>query len=235
VSGVLQVNGPAQASGDDPTMNVKSAGPWLWLADIAPALRPQWIDAHAAWLSGEEQTRLQRFGRSERRAQFLAGHILLRRLVAAHTGAAPQDVLIDARADARPAVVARVAVQASLAHSRQWVAALLQTGAASVGVDIEFMHPARQIESIVKLACDVDASSREHAYLVWAQREAAIKAGGGASTWVTSWTGHAIAVCAAAIPAVAVLDLGADEAPRGLELTWTVRPALPLARVVDGR
>ena len=201
--------------------------PWLWLADIGPAGQPAWIEQHGAWLSPSERLRLQRIVRTERRMQMFAGHVLLRRLVAARTGVNAREVDVCSQPDGRVELIAPSGWRPSLAHSKQWVAALLGGGMIRVGVDIERMQPDRQIQTIVKLACSIETESREHAYLVWAQREAELKAGTDArGAWVATWAGNALAVCASARPVVAEVDLAADKPARTLELAWTSGPRL---------
>jgi hypothetical protein len=213
-----------------------TARPWLWLADIGPATRSEWIERHAPWLSESEQARLQRIGRPERRAQLLAGHILLRRLVAAQAGVAADEVKLCSHADGRVELISHRGWQPSLAHSKQWVAALADRGTAAAGVDIEFMQAERQIQAIVQLACAVESESREDAYLVWAQREAELKAGPDtAGVWVTTWTGYALAVCAGASPLVSQVDLAGAAPARALDLVWSRRPRRTLPRDGDGR
>jgi len=225
----------ANAGWKSTTKTALANAPSLWLADVAPAARPDWIEQHVGSLSVSEQARLQRIARAERRAQLLAGHVLLRRLVAASAGIAAREVNVRSQPDGRPELVAPLGWQPSLAHSKQWVAALLDMGASGAGVDIELMQPGRQIEAIVKLACGIDAESREHAYLVWAQREAEIKAGpNGAGVWVTTWSGLALAVCASASPVVALVDLEQPMLARTLALTWSYRPRLPVVPLADG-
>jgi len=214
----------------------KAAQPWLWLADIAPATRLDWVERHVPWLSESEQARLQRIGRPERRAQLLAGHILLRRLVAARAGIAAEEVELCSQPNGRVELVSPFGWQPSLAHSKQWVAALADPGTTGTGVDIELMQAERQIQAIVQLACAVETASREQAYLVWAQREAELKAGSGAvDAWVTTWTGHALAVCASDSPLVMQVDLADDAPARALELAWSGRPRITLPRDGDGR
>jgi len=203
------------------------ASPWLWLADIGPAAQPDWFEQHRAWLSASEQARLQRIVRAERRDQLMAGHILLRRLVAARTGVAPREVDVCSQPDGRVELIAPPGWQPSLAHSKQWVAALLERGQTGTGVDIERMQPDRQIQTIVKLVCSIEAESVEQAYLAWAQREAELKAGpDAAGTWVATWAGNALAVCASAPPAVAQVDLAAAARARALDLAWIRKPRL---------
>jgi hypothetical protein len=213
-----------------------TARPWLWLADIGPATRPEWVERHAPWLSQSEQARLQRIGRPERRAQLLAGHVLLRRLVAARAGIGPEEVKLCSQADGRVELISPRGWQPSLAHSKQWVGALADPGAAGAGVDIEFMQAERQIQAIVQLACAVEVEAREDAYLVWAQREAELKAGSNAAgVWVTTWTGHALAVCTSASPRVMQVDLAGDTPAHALDLVWSSRPRLTLPRDGNGR
>jgi phosphopantetheinyl transferase len=207
-----------------PVVQAATAAPWLWLAEISPATRPEWIERHTAWLSATEHARLQRIVRPERRAQFLAGHILLRRLVAARTGVAAHEVVVTSLPDGRPEFEALPGWRPSLAHSKRWVAGLLISGPENAGIDIEFMQPARQIEAIVRLACSVETGSREDAYLIWAQREAEIKAGGHPNaTWVTTWSGHALAACSKAVPEAALVDLAVDQPAVSVALAWTNR------------
>lgn len=220
-------NVPAHLAGRSGATRVSPTMPMLWLADIAPARRSDWIDAHAGWLSASERARWQRIARPERRAQFLAGHVLLRRLVAACGADAAAEVVVTSDTDGRPGVAGW---QPSLAHSKHWVAALLDADGDTVGVDIEWMQPTRQIETIVRLACSVEAESPERAYLIWAQREAEIKAGSlrQSTTRVATWNGHALAACASATPAVAVIDLDTHAAPAVTSLDWTQPSRLPL-------
>lgn len=202
--------------------------PRLWLADVAPARDTGWIARHLEWLSSAERSRLDRIGRAERRAQLLAGHVLLRRLVADAAGGLAAAVAIDTDADGRPRVTTPTGWSASLAHSGQWVAALLETGPAAPGVDIERPKPQRDIRAIVRVACGLDTGSADEAYLVWAQHEAQLKAERpDAPVWTATWQGHAVAACAGAQPAVALADLAGSAAARALELAWTARPRLP--------
>ena len=217
-------------AGRSPAMMKSLPGPWLWVADIAPAKEAAWAARHAAWLSSSEHARLTRISRAERRAQMLAGHVLLRRLVAASSDVPADAVAIASDAEGRPAVEFPKGWRASLAHSGRWVVALLDAGDAASGVDIEFRQTRRDIQTIVKAACGVDVASRDHAYSVWAQREAEFKAGpGSADVWVATWDDHALAVCARAAPVTATLDLAGDGAARRLAMMWTTRPRLPVA------
>lgn len=209
---------------------MKAAGARLWIADIAPAREAAWAARHAAWLTPSEVARLDRIRRPQRRAQLLAGHVLLRRLVAAATGVPAAAVVVCSDPEGRPAIETPGGWRASLAHSGEWVVALVDAGLAAPGVDIEYRKPQRDIRAIVRAACGLDIDSRDEAYLVWAQREAEFKAGAAvADVWVATWDDHALAVCAGAVPATTAVDLAGDGVARELPLVWTSRPRLPTA------
>jgi hypothetical protein len=201
----------------------------LWIADFAPAKDPAWAGRHLGWLSSSERARFERIHRPDRRAQLLAGHVLLRQLLAALAGVAAHSVAIVSDSDGRPIVEAPAGWCASLAHSGRWVIALVETGgAAAPGVDIELHKPRRDIRAIVRAACGIDARSPEQAYLVWAQREAELKAGRRvADVWVATWDGHAMAACSSAPPDAALAELDGDGALRVLDIAWARRARLP--------
>lgn len=221
---------PVPAAGHVPAVIDQPAAAWLWIANIAPARDPGWALRHAAWLAPSEVARLDRMRRPDRRAQLLAGHVLLRRAISAASGVPAAAVAVVSDSEGRPAVEAPAGWSTSLAHSGNWVVALLDSGAGPAGVDIEFRKPQRDIRAIVQAACGLDIESREQAYLVWAQREAEFKAGRDATdVWVATWDDHALAVCTRAAPAAAVVDLADDGPARELPLVWTRRPRLPAA------
>ena len=112
----------------------------LWLAHAATAPAPDEVQSAVAAFSPSEQARLARIARPARRAQFIAGHLLLRALLQSLGVAAP---VIEVAADGRP--LAQDAdgrgVGVSLAHSGGWVAALAG-GDGVPGVDIELSRDA---------------------------------------------------------------------------------------------
>lgn len=194
----------------------------LWVADIAPALQPDWSARESARLSRSEAARLARLERPRRRAQFLAGHVLLRRLVARQAGLPEEEVLIDSAASGRPEIGVPRGWQASLAHSGAWAAALVAAGPAAVGVDLEQMAGGRDIGAIVQAVGAPLTASREEAYLAWAGHEAALKAGvQAAAAWLAQWNDYAFAVCAGAPPEVAVVDLASAAPERAVALAWS--------------
>lgn len=207
----------------------------LWLAEIAPAMQTAWSRRQDGTLSASEAARLLRLQRPQRRAQFLAGHVLLRRLVAAYAGVAVEDVVIESLADGRPEVRLPAGWRASIAHSHGLVAVLLAGDGVAAGVDIEWMDPQRDIEAIARAACAVAPASREHAYRIWAQHEAELKAGSqGDRVCVATWNEHALAACAPAPPVVELVDVAACGPARPLAIDWSIRPRLPIAEAGDG-
>jgi 4'-phosphopantetheinyl transferase len=199
---------------------MEAGRPRLWLADVGPASQPDWAAAHARWLSASEHTRWQRFVRPLRRAQFLAGHVLLRHLMGAWAAADAASVAIESRADGSAVIALPTGFRCSLAHSNRWVAALVDREPHGVGVDIEWMRPDRAIEAIVEAGCGRRATSREHAYRLWALHEAQLKARAAAGSWVATLPGHALAVCARGVPDATLFDLESARLDGALLLDW---------------
>ncbi|MCS7100302.1 MAG: hypothetical protein NZL99_01255, partial [Burkholderiaceae bacterium] len=176
--------------------------PWLWLAAIPAAPDDRWSsDAHAA-LTASERARLGRLARGQRRAQFLAGHWLLRLLLAARSAVAAMSVAIESTANG-VAVASPAGWRASVSHSGRWVAAAVDCDVAPLGVDIEMMRGPRDIEAIVAAACGRQPTSRTQAYLLWAQHEAQFKCGvAAARCWHAVWGELALACAGRAAPQV---------------------------------
>lgn len=122
-----------------PSASLAALPATLWLAHAATAPAPADVQA-ATVFSPSEQARLARMARPARRAQFIAGHLLLRALLQSLGVAAP---VIEVAADGRP--LARDAdgrsPGVSLAHSGGWVAALAG-GEGVPGVDVELSRDA---------------------------------------------------------------------------------------------
>ncbi len=219
---------PVRVAAPMPATVEPIAAPLLWLADIAPARNAAWAARQIPLLSSSERRRFDRIQAVERRAQLLAGHVLLRRLLAAAARVEPGAIVIGSDEAGRPCVDMPAGWGASLAHSGCWVAALVSAGQPAPGVDIERHKPQRDILAIVRSACGVDAASAEEAYLVWAQHEAELKAGhSDTEVWVATWQGHAVAACAGGPPRAAVAQLDAEGAPQPIDLAWTHRDRLP--------
>ncbi len=115
--------------------------PLVRIVRISDLLRELPPDSNE-WLSASEQRRLQRFQQSTRRDHYLAGHWLARCLLAELQGGRAADYRLDDRPNLPPRPSEQApAVQLSLSHSGDWIAAALAEGA--IGIDIEQRQPTR--------------------------------------------------------------------------------------------
>ena len=159
----------------------------LWLLN-GKSFQESDLQRFSGRLSPSEIRRLLRFGRSERRRQFLLGRVLLRYAVAAVTGHASDDFSVLERSGEAPQLLlsdpsSRVP-NFSLSHSGDWIACVVST-AAVVGVDIEVNRPDRGFDDICTLAFpereQLWFGARPHTercaafYLLWCVREASYK------------------------------------------------------------
>lgn len=131
------------------------------------------------WLSISEQARLARLKPQPRRNQYLAGHWLLRLLLAECAGGSPRDWMLDERLNQPPTPQrADVPRFLSLSHSADWIAAAVSP--MPIGIDLEARHPEREaLQSFRHLLIahdDVaDALSNDDLLLRWVLKEAWIK------------------------------------------------------------
>jgi 4'-phosphopantetheinyl transferase len=159
------------------------------------------------WLDDSERGRLARFVRRERRAQFIAGRVLARRTLGAVLGVAPEMVRLVERPGAAPALAMPGAGSAgfSISHSGPWIAcAASATG--RIGLDVEVVDPARDIDALAAQAFDASQQAWLAArpadtrlcdfYRAWSTLEARFKLGtAAAATFDLSRPGLAIVVC----------------------------------------
>lgn len=128
------------------------------------------------WLSASEYARLQRLRVSARRDHYLAGHWLLRQLLATHCGGAPEAWSLRER-DGLPPQIDGSALNASLSHSGDWIAAALSPSA--IGIDLEQRGPRPALERFPELLLaddDVPGTLDNDALLQrWVVKEALIK------------------------------------------------------------
>lgn len=159
----------------------------VWLLDIAD------LDAGlaAAWLAQLGESELQRFHsfkREERRLQFLAGRMLLRR-VFSDAGIPRLAMSVHERPGNAPLVHAAGFVQAphfSLSHSGRWIGCAASS-ATPVGIDIEVVRAERDLGALAAHAFRTEEaeaiaalpeSERSYAfYSLWTRREAEFKLG----------------------------------------------------------
>lgn len=93
-----------------------------------------------AWM-GEAERRRSARGSATARAEFMAGRILLRRLLQRATGFPPEAWTVSAEAGCAPLVNGPAEVRASLSHRLGWVAAAVSDG--PVGIDVECLRAGR--------------------------------------------------------------------------------------------
>jgi 4'-phosphopantetheinyl transferase len=173
----------------------------------ASALDHALLAACTAWLDDSERRRLARFVRRERRNQFIAGRVLARRTLGAVLGVAPETVRLVERPGAAPALAVPDAGAAgfSISHSGSWIAcAASATG--RVGLDVEVVDPARDIDALAAQAFDASqqawlaarpaATRVADFYRAWSTLEARFKLGtAAAATFDLSRPGLSIVVC----------------------------------------
>ena len=165
------------------------------------------------WLDDSERLRLARFARRERRKQFIAGRVLARRTLGAVLGVAPETVRLVERHGGAPSLAMPGAGAAgfSISHSGSWIAcAASATG--RVGLDVEVVDPARDIDALAAQAFDASqqawlaarpaASRLGDFYRAWSTLEARFKLGTtAAATFDLSRPGLSIVVCCEHEPA----------------------------------
>ena len=121
--------------------------------ELAPCdrLLAEWQAAGSFAFGGSEQARLDAISAPRRRAQFLAGHYLARRLLSQAYGGQPADWQIDSQAGEAPRVVGRADLAISLSHSGDWLLCAVADG--PVGVDLELAKPGRDIAGMAAMVC----------------------------------------------------------------------------------
>jgi 4'-phosphopantetheinyl transferase len=157
----------------------------LWLSDGA-ALDDDALAGHLDWLSAGELERHGAFTRLLRRRQFLVGRVMLRQAIGALLGVPARQVTLSEQPGAAPRLAwpERVDVGYSISHSGKWVACAVSLEAA-LGLDIEIMDPARDLEALAVQAFDPEeaawlrarpeAARTEDFYALWCGKEARFK------------------------------------------------------------
>jgi 4'-phosphopantetheinyl transferase len=163
----------------------------LWLIN-AEAVPEATLAVLAEWLSHTERARCERFGRQERRRQFIVGRSLLRLAVHRLIPVAPRDITLRERTGNAPELVFPTSTQIafSISHSGAWVACAVSVESA-VGLDIERVDATRDV---LRLAAQAFAGRdlahlyslgverrTEEFYRMWCSHEAQIKLGADAA------------------------------------------------------
>jgi len=162
-----------------------SAPVWLACAALAEGDGVQAPD----WLSASERARLAAVSAPGRRAQFVAGRRLARRLLAeAFGGEAFADWALDAAPDAPPRVLrgpsrAAAAARVAITHSAELVACAVS--AVDIGLDLECPRRPRELGRLAEAVCcdderrllaALDPEARQAAFdIVWTLKEAWFK------------------------------------------------------------
>ncbi|CAM3286308.1 4'-phosphopantetheinyl transferase family protein [Rhodothermus bifroesti] len=138
--------------------------------------------AWRAWLSAEEQQRLERFRSFYRKRSFLTGRAAVRQLLAQQLGVTPGQVPLVAQPD-EPLQVLGEDVYVSLAHADDW--ALAATAPYPIGVDLERLRPrspelCRHVlhPEEYPLLETFGKTAAEAIVWLWALKEAALKGAG---------------------------------------------------------
>jgi len=134
------------------------------------------------WLSPSEAARAARMRSAPRHAQYLAGHWLLRELLAQASGCAAQSVELVERENRPPGIVASTWC-AALSHGGDFVAAAISSQA--IGIDLESRRPRPALRRLQHLLLNPDEpqdSLDDDALLQrWVLKEAWIKRGHGSA------------------------------------------------------
>lgn len=190
------------------------------------SLRPRWD-----WLDETGRRRAAGFLRAVDRAAFVATQSFLRRVLAHHTGRAPQALRLGRGGRGKPRLRGAPALAFNMAHGGEWVVVAVGRRR-RLGIDVEPVRRRRHLDAVVAAAyalpaartlAQLPASERPRAVVRWWVRaEACAKA-----------TGRGLTLPVGdAVPAgfrLAMVDLD----PRHLAaLAFDGRPAR--VRVVDG-
>jgi 4'-phosphopantetheinyl transferase len=158
----------------------------VWLLDTA-TLADATLAARSGWLDETEHQRLARFVRPARRRQFLAGRLLARLALGQVLEREPQSIRLEDRPGLAPLLVSPAAAAGfSISHSGRWVACAV-SASAKVGLDIEVVDAARDIDALAAQAFDEDRRAWLAArppetrlrdfYGLWSRAEAQFKLG----------------------------------------------------------
>ena len=109
---------------------------WMDVRQIADAALSRWLGV----LDEEEQTKAARFHYAADRCQYIAAHSLLRTMLSAFTGLAPENLRFRREiAGGRPELVGETALRFSLSHTRSLVACAVSNEDA-LGLDVESLE-----------------------------------------------------------------------------------------------
>ncbi|MEO6172425.1 MAG: hypothetical protein ABIP02_04850, partial [Arenimonas sp.] len=113
-------------------------------------------DTNTQWLSDSEQARLATIKVNKRHEQYIAGHWLVRILLARCFGGEPAQWQLLERKSNPPQVIGQLeSLRVSISHSQDWIAAAVAN--VSIGIDLE-QRPRQLDASIEHLLLNADES-----------------------------------------------------------------------------
>jgi len=119
---------------------------WQLRCSTTHAVRAHW----QAWLSTDEQERLQRYRRATDRDRFLCSRGGLRYLLASYLQQPPANLQLQYGIQGRPAVAsASVPLHFNVAHSGDWVIWAFSR-CQWIGVDVEVLQPRQRLRSLIQ-------------------------------------------------------------------------------------
>ena len=193
--------------------------PSLYLSRYNLPLDETWEAEQTARLSSTERARLARISRPQRRAQFMVAHCALRWGL---TAAGLENATIEVDSKGRPLVHASVPVYASIAHSADFVAAMVAGD--PIGVDLESTRRERDLSAtaaLLGLSGDVSGDAAT-VLRAWVTAEARLKAGPHASpqVWLSTWEACQLAVAGSLSPPLAGVFDGMAGIYNATTLQW---------------
>lgn len=170
--------------GEDLDLVVSTHHVRVWISDLD---RQRDDAADLELLSEDERVRAARFHFDVHRRRFVACRSLLRRLVAAELGTAPQDVSFQYGPFGKPALAGESELKFNVSHSDRY-ALLGFTRGRDVGIDIERVRTLANLDHLAERVFSpaeqeefslVPPASRAEAFFSgWTRKEAYIKARG---------------------------------------------------------
>ena len=156
----------------------------VWTASLEP---PAPLGTHlGGYLSPDEQERADRFVFPRDRNRFVAGRAFLRLLLGQYLGTEPRDLRFSYGPNGKPALAdERNDLRFNLAHSGELAVCALARGC-DLGVDLEYLRPIRDAESVARSAFSPREVARLESlpeperlrafYEAWTRKEAFLKA-----------------------------------------------------------
>jgi 4'-phosphopantetheinyl transferase len=154
----------------------------LWYVDLD--VSGDALSCFRHWLSDDELAKAERFHSDLDRARYIVGRAALRRVLADRLGCSPAAIRLSYGRNGKPMLEGgRGHVEFNLAHSGG-DAIIALAGRAAIGVDIEFLRPIADVESLARLVFS-DVERREFALAPdpvsaflngWTRKEAYVKA-----------------------------------------------------------